>query len=51
MGLSTAEALARAVGALDQELLWQRVDSYYASDPNLREEDRDWVDEVQHAQG
>ncbi|MGI8758069.1 MAG: hypothetical protein ACR2K0_02055 [Acidimicrobiales bacterium] len=50
LGLSTAEALARAVDALDQELLWRRVDAYYATHPSLDRDDADWAREVERAQ-
>lgn len=50
LGLSTAEALARAVDALDAELLWRRVETYYAKDPDLSPDDVDWIDEVRRAQ-
>ncbi len=51
LGVSTADALARAVDALDKELLWQRVDSYYATGPNLDRDDAEWAHEVGRAQG
>lgn len=50
LGLTTAEALARAIDALDKELLWRRVDSYYEEGPELSPDDAGWVHEVQRAQ-
>lgn len=51
LGLTTAEALARAVEVLDREILWRRVGAYYAEHPAMTDEDADWIDQVQRAQG
>lgn len=50
LGLTTAEALARAVDSLDREILWTRVGAYYAEHPEVGDEDAGWIDEVQRAQ-
>jgi hypothetical protein len=51
LGLTTADALARAIDTLDKELLWRRVDSYYAQNPVLSHDDADWINEVQMLRG
>lgn len=50
LGLTSGEALARAVDALDKELLWRRVDSYYAGHATLSVDDAAWIDQVERAQ-
>jgi CRISPR/Cas system type I-B associated protein Csh2 (Cas7 group RAMP superfamily) len=50
LGISTGEAISRAVDALHQDLLWRRVESHYARHPDLTDDDADWIGEVQRAQ-
>jgi len=51
LGVSTIEALRRAVHALDAELFWDDVHRYYEENPELPAEDQQWLDQVARAQG
>ena len=51
MGVSTIEALRRAVDALDADLFWDEVERYYEANSTLPEEDREWIAQAARAQG
>jgi hypothetical protein len=51
LGVTTVEALRRAVDALDADLFWDDVHRYYAENPATPAEDQAWLDQVARAQG
>lgn len=51
LGLTTSEALDRAVEALRKELLWSEVEAFYDETPESTDEDEAWIRQVGRAQG
>lgn len=43
LGLSTGEAVDRAIHSLRDELKWKKIGEYYDANPELDPEDEEWL--------